>query len=398
MRLPLVPMMIVLLVNVVIDYYIWRVARGRCRSKVPSRIQLISASLIYLGLFVTICLPRRSGSDDTLAIVMWLLFGYFSVLVSKALFVIFDLLASLPRVFGRRRVRWISLAGGVLAVVAFLAMWWGALVNRFRIDVKEVTVEIAGLPQEFDGFTIAQFSDFHVGTYGGDTTYVSHVVDRINSLDTDLIVFTGDIVNRRTEELLPFVGPLSRLDAPYGVYSILGNHDYGDYCEWESPTAKQANMDEMYRLQKNMHWTLLLNEHEWLRRGNDSIALVGVENVGDPPFKIYGSLPQAYPTLSDDVTKILLSHNPAHWTDDIADNDSINVALTLSGHTHAMQIEVLGWSPAVFRYPTWGGLYSDSSHKSQLYVNIGLGAVGIPMRLGATPEITVLTLRRARTE
>ncbi|MBD5244380.1 MAG: metallophosphoesterase [Barnesiella sp.] len=398
MRLPLVPMMIVLLVNVVIDYYIWRVARGRCRSKVPSRIQLISASLIYLGLFVTICLPRRSGSDDTLAIVMWLLFGYFSVLVSKALFVIFDLLASLPRIFGRRRVRWISLAGGVLAVVAFLAMWWGALVNRFRIDVKEVTVEIAGLPQEFDGFTIAQFSDFHVGTYGSDTTYVSHVVDRINSLDTDLIVFTGDIVNRRTEELLPFVGPLSRLDAPYGVYSILGNHDYGDYCEWESPTAKQANMDEMYRLQKNMHWTLLLNEHEWLRRGNDSIALVGVENVGDPPFKIYGSLPQAYPTLSDDVTKILLSHNPAHWTDDIADNDSINVALTLSGHTHAMQIEVLGWSPAVFRYPTWGGLYSDSSQKSQLYVNIGLGAVGIPMRLGATPEITVLTLRRARTE
>ena len=398
MRLPLVPMMIVLLVNVVIDYYIWRVARGRCRSKVPSRIQLISAFLIYLGLFVTICLPRRSGSDDTLAIVMWLLFGYFSVLVSKALFVIFDLLASLPRVFGRRRVRWISLAGGVLAVVAFLAMWWGALVNRFRIDVKEVTVEIAGLPQEFDGFTIAQFSDIHVGTYGGDTTYVSHVVDRINSLDTDLIVFTGDIVNRRTEELLPFVGPLSRLDAPYGVYSILGNHDYGDYSEWESPTAKQANMDEMYRLQKNMHWTLLLNEHEWLRRGNDSIALVGVENVGDPPFKIYGSLPEAYPTLSDDVTKILLSHNPAHWTDDIADNDSINVALTLSGHTHAMQIEVLGWSPAVFRYPTWGGLYSDSSHKGQLYVNIGLGAVGIPMRLGATPEITVLTLRRARTE
>lgn len=387
-------MILVLIINLAIDYYIWRVAVKRCRSKVPSRIQLVSAILVYAVLIVTVCLPRRSGSDEMLAAVMWLLFGYFSVLISKALFVIVDLLASVPGIFGRRRLGWLSLAGGILAVVTFLAMWWGALINRFRIDVREVTVEIPDLPEAFDGMTIAQFSDFHVGTYGRDTSFVSHVVDRINKLDADVVVFTGDIVNRRTEELTPFVVPLSRLDAPEGVYSILGNHDYGDYSEWESPEAKRLNMEEMYRLQKDMHWQLMLNTHEMLHRGNDSIALIGVENVGDPPFKIYGSLTDAYPTLADSVTKVLLSHNPAHWTHDIADNDSVNIALTLSGHTHAMQIELFGWSPAVFRYPTWGGLYADKSGRSQLYVNIGLGAVGIPMRLGATPEITLITLRR----
>lgn len=395
MRLPLLPMIIVLIINLAIDYYIWRVAARRCRSVIPSRIQLVSALAIYLVLIVTLCLPRRTGSDEVLASVMWLLFGYFSIFISKALFVITDLIASIPRLFGRRRIGWLSLAGGILAVVTFLAMWWGALVNRFRIDVREVTVEIPGLPEAFDGFTIAQFSDFHVGTYGRDTSFVSHVVDRINLLDADLVVFTGDIVNRRTDELIPFVAPLSRLDAPEGVYSILGNHDYGDYIQWDSPEAKQRNMEEMYRLQKDMRWNLLLNSHEMFHRGNDSIALIGVENVGDPPFKVYGSLPDAYPALSDSVTKILLSHNPAHWTSDIADNDSVNIALTLSGHTHAMQIELFGWSPAVYRYPTWGGLYADRSHRSQLYVNIGLGAVGIPMRLGATPEITLFTLRKA---
>lgn len=395
MRLPLLPMIILLIFNLAIDYYIWRIAVRRCRSVIPSRIQLVSAIAVYILLFVTLCLPRRSGSDEILASVMWLLFGYFSVLISKVIFVIFDLLASIPRIFGRKRIGWMSLSGGLLALITFLAMWWGALVNRFRIDVREITVEIAGLPEAFDGFTIAQFSDFHVGTYGRDTTYVSHVVDRINALEPDLIVFTGDIVNRRTDELIPFVSTLSRLDTPYGVYSILGNHDYGDYIQWDSPADKHRNMQQMYRLQKDMHWNLLLNQHEWLSRGNDSIAIIGVENVGDPPFKVYGSLPDAYPALSDTRTKILLSHNPAHWTDGIADNDSVNIALTLSGHTHAMQIEVLGWSPAVFRYPTWGGLYADRSGRSQLYVNIGLGAVGIPMRLGATPEVTFITLRKA---
>jgi predicted MPP superfamily phosphohydrolase len=180
-----------------------------------------------------------------------------------------------------------------------------------------------------------------------------------------------------------------------GVYAILGNHDYGDYGVWDSPQAKANNMNELYNCYAKTGIQLLLNETTWLHRGNDSIALIGVENIGDPPFKIYGSLPKAYPALADNNTKILLTHNPQHWVDSIKGHNDMNIALTLAGHTHAMQIEIAGISPAAWRYETWGGLYADTN-KRQLYVNIGAGAVGFPMRLGATPEITLFTLRQAK--
>lgn len=394
MRMPALLMIVTFLVAIAIDVYIYIAARRRCRSRVPAIIQLVTAMSLYAMLVVAVCLPFRGGSDAVLKAVMWLVFTFFSALVSKALFVIFDLLASLPRIFGRRRISWISVAGGIVALAAFLFIWWGALVNRFRMQVRHVEIDIPELPVAFDGLRIVQFSDLHTGTYGTDTTYVSRVVERINSLDPDLIVFTGDIVNRHTDELAPFVGPLSRLDAPMGVYSIMGNHDYGDYSDWPSEQAKEQNLRQLHAMQAAMGWHLLLNDHKMLRIGADSVALIGVENVGDPPFRCYGSLERSYPTLSDSVTKLLLSHNPAHWTGDIAANDSIRVALTLSGHTHAMQMEVADISPAVLRYPTWGGLYSDPQAAHQLYVNIGMGTVGMPMRLGATPEITLITLRR----
>lgn len=395
MRLPIALMLVVLIINLAVDAYIYVAARRRFKSHWPSRCQLWSALVVYIALIVTLCLPRRSGSDDELTAVMWLLFGYFSILIPKLLFVIIDLIAKIPQLFKCRRLRAVSCVGGVLAVAVFVLMWWGALINRFRFQQREVTVEIAGLPEAFDGYRIVQFSDLHSGTYGHDTTYVARLVDRINALDADAVMFTGDIVNRRTEELLPFVGTLSRLHARDGVFSILGNHDYGDYSDWSSPEEKRCQFELLDTLQtQQMHWNLLRNEHAAVYRQADSIVVIGVENVGDPPFQVYGSLPDSYPTLADANTKILLSHNPAHWVSDIADNDSINIALTLSGHTHAMQIEMFGWSPAVFRYPTWGGLYNDNNSDHQLYVNIGIGTVGIPMRLGATPELTVITLRR----
>lgn len=381
------------MVNLAADTYIYIQCRRRFRSLIPAKFQLFSAIALYLLLAVVVCLPYRSGSETLLTAVMWLLFGYFSVYIPKYLFVVFDLVASVPKLFGRRRFRWFSLVGAFAGCVLFIAMWWGALVNRYRVDVREVTVECAGLPAAFDGYRIVQFSDLHVGTYGDDTSFVEKVVDRINSLNPDLIVFTGDIVNRRTDEIVPFVSVLSGLEAPDGVVSILGNHDYGDYSDWESPEAKAHNMAEMYKAQSDMGWRLLLNEHIFLHRGNDSVAVIGVENIGDPPFHSYGSLYKAYPDVSDGNAKILLSHNPAHWVDSVSGNEAVNIDLTLSGHTHAMQIEVCGVSPAVFRYRTWGGLYSpENGFGGKLYVNIGLGTVGIPMRLGATPEITVITL------
>ena len=281
----------------------------------------------------------------------------------------------------------VALFGGVATGVGsgLLSLGYGEIYrNR---PPSEVDVEIPNLPAQFDNYKIAQISDFHVGTYGNDTSYVADVVEQVNALNPDLVVFTGDIVNSKTEELEPHVSPLSRLTAPDGVFSILGNHDYGDYSEWASPQAKQANRDRMIQLQKAMGWQLLNNETSIVYRGSDSIAVIGVENIGDPPFHVYGSLPKAYKNLNDSVTKILLSHNPAHWVDSISGHKDVNIPLTLSGHTHAMQMEILGWSPAEYRYRTWGGLYADENREHQLYVNIGVGTVGIPSRIGATPEI-----------
>lgn len=384
-----------MVVNIFVDCYIWRRITAVARRRFWGVAYAWSSLLCLLFLVVTVCLPRRSGSDSMLVSIMWMLYAYFTVYIPKYIYCIISFIDYLPRIWSRRKWCWASVTGVVVAVAVFFIMWWAALINRTAIDVRYVDVEVDGLPEQFDGYRIAQFSDFHVGSYGSDTTFVSEVVDTLNGIGVDAIMFTGDIVNRHTEELVPFVKTLSRLTAPDGVYSVLGNHDYGDYCEWESDAAKSANMDQMYRLNDEMGWRLLNNETEFIYRGGDSIAIVGVENWGDPPFTVYGDLDKAYPNQSDSTFKVLLTHNPAHWVEHIADNDTVNIGLSLSGHTHAMQMEVGGVSPAAWRYPTWGGLYDDKSGNHKLYVNIGMGTVAIPARIGATPEITVITLKKS---
>lgn len=393
MRIPLSFLIVVIAFSLLVDGYIYLAARRRCASPIPSWLQLVSALALYVALIVGVSMPRRSGGDASLIAIMWVLFGYMTFLVPKIVFTAMDIVASLPKLWHSRRWTWLSVAGGVIALAAFLAMWWGALVNRFRIDVNEIDVTVSRLPASFNGLRILQISDLHVGTYGEDDSFIRRLVSEINALHPDVVMFTGDIVNRHSSELIPFMDALSGIDAPYGVYSILGNHDYGDYSDWPSEEAKSADLDQLCRMQSDMGWKLLRNRTEYLRRGSDSVAIVGVENIGDPPFRIYGSLASAYPATGDSVSKILLSHNPAHWTDSIAGREDVNIGLTLSGHTHAMQIEVGGISPASLRYPTWGGLYRDRSGSHALYVNIGAGTVGMPMRLGATPEITLLTLK-----
>lgn len=382
-----------LLCALVVDAYIFIVLRRRCRSRVPSFIQLFSAIALYVLLIVALCLPMRTGQSGMLLTKMWLLFGFMTAVLGKLVFVLIDAISLIPIPFGGKRWRWLAYPAAAAGIVTFVALWWGALVNRFNIDTTQADIEIPGLPASLDGYRIVQLSDLHVGTYGDDTAFVSRLVDHVNSLKPDLIVLTGDIVNRRTDEILPFIDVLSRLHAAAGVYSILGNHDYGDYYDWDSDSAKARSLAQLVDIQRDMGWHLLLNSHAVIHAGADSIALVGVENVGDPPFKVYGDLSAAYPDLSDGVTKILLTHNPVHWDMEVAGNDLVNVALTLSGHTHAMQIRLLGLSPAAWRYDHWGGLYSDGKGH-QLYVNIGVGTVGLPMRLGATPEVTLFTLRR----
>lgn len=396
MRIPLILLLTVFVICPSLDIYTYRaLGRLRHRKRLWRSIHIILTAGAYIVLATALLMPRRSGGSDDLTPIMWMLLTFISIYLSKAAFTLLDLTACIPRLFRHPRCRpmtWVAVAAGLSL---FAAIWYGALVNRFHTDVKRVEVAVKGLPDSFDGYTIAQISDLHTGTYGNDTSFVAKLTERTNALGADVVVFTGDIVNRRSDELKPHMAPLSRMNAPHGIFAILGNHDYGDYYDWPSPEAKAANMEELYREYKQMGWRLMRNETVYLHRGSDSIALIGVENIGDPPFPIYGSLEKAYPAGSDGLTKILLSHNPAHWHNDLAQGRTPNdIDLTLAGHTHAMQIELLGLSPAVFRYPEWGGLYNDGRDR-WLYVNIGAGTVGLPMRIGATPEITLITLKKA---
>lgn len=405
MRVPVVMIFVLAVYSILVDAYIWNDIRKYSRGRLWSRFYATLSVLCWLFLVVVLLLPRRDNSESTLT-VMWCLYSYITVYVPKFFYVLCSAAGML--FFGRKR-RHARLNMGVwvgipVALLVFAFMWWGALRTRRDIEVVEVDVESVALPKGFNGFTIVQLSDMHVGTWGNDTTFISNLVDSVNARRPDMIVFTGDIVNCSTSELLPFVDVLSRLKAPVGVYSILGNHDYGDYLDWPSDEEKMENLELMNVLQKKMGWRLLNNDSEIVRFRGDSIAVIGVENWGEPPFHQYGRLSDSYGVagdtlhhLNDGVYKVLLSHNPEHWNREVTEVS--NIDLTLSGHTHAMQIMIsLGdwkWSPSVWRYEQWGGLYerlTPSGKTLKLYVNIGSGEVGMPFRIGATPEITMLRL------
>lgn len=392
MRVPLLPVLCLLLAGLAADVYIYLRMRHGGTPRGWCIFHAVLATVASLGLLFVCCAPKKGAGDTGLAVLMWTLYAYLTIYIPKYIVALFMLVQQGLGALLRRRLRGIAVAGGIAGTAVFSLLWWGALVNRFNIDVRHVDVPVAGLPETFDGYRIVQISDMHTGTYGSDTSFIAKVADSIAALRPDIVFFTGDIVNRHSGELSPFTSTLSRITAPDGVWSIMGNHDYGDYYRWPSPEARLADIAALRAMQRSMGWQMLDNEHTVLRRGADSLTVIGVENIGDPPFRVYGDLSRAYPSLGDSAVKILLTHNPVHWTDSIAGRPDANVALTLSGHTHAMQMSLLGVSPAVMRYKTWGGLYTDSLGR-HLYVNIGLGEVGMPARVGATPEITLITLK-----
>ena len=279
--------------------------------------------------------------------------------------------------------------GLVLGAISFCNILYGTLVGVSRFEVKEVEYRSADLPKGFDGYRIVQISDIHIGSWQGNPEPIKRLVDLINAQKPDLIVFTGDLVNQQSHELDGFQQILSQLHAPDGVYSILGNHDYGSYYHWPSPEAEAQNMVYLKEQQKAMGWKLLNNEHDILHHRGDSIALIGVENDGEPPFSQFADLPKAMQG-TEGMFRVLLSHNPTHWRREVLPKSDIS--LMLAGHTHAMQGILFGHSLAELLYPEWRGMYYEGDRA--LYVNIGIGYVGLPFRFGAWPEITVLTLRK----
>ena len=280
--------------------------------------------------------------------------------------------------------------GLAIALLTMAYLIFGATEGKRYFQVKETTIESKDVPQGFDGYRIVQLSDMHVGSWNGNTQAMEKAVSIINDLQPDLIVFTGDLVNNLASELDNFIPVFSKLKAKDGVYSVLGNHDYSTYIHWENPEDQKEELVRLKQKQAEMGWTMLNNRHVKLYNQNDSIALIGVENSGRPPFPDYAKLSEAMQG-TEGMFQILLSHDPTHWRREVLPQTDIE--LMLAGHTHAMQTKIFGFTPAQFIYEENDGLYQEG--EQMLYVNIGLGHLLYPMRLGAWPEITLLTLRKS---
>ncbi len=292
-----------------------------------------------------------------------------------------------------RRV-FIRQAGLIFAGIPFTSMLYGITKGKYDFRVKKVKLAFNNLPKAFEGFKIVQISDIHSGSFDSRDAIVDGI-KMINKQAADLVLFTGDLVNNDSREILPFIEDFKALKAPYGVYSVLGNHDYGDYKKWDSVQDKQENMDLLFQYQKEMGFQLLNNENAMITKGDDAIGIYGVENWGNPPFPQNGDLDKALSGREDVDFKILMSHDPTHWDKKVISHP-VHIDLTLSGHTHGMQfgVEIPGfkWSPIKYIYPQWAGLYAKD--KQHLYVNRGFGFLGFPGRVGIWPEITVIELTR----
>lgn len=391
MRFVAAPFMIVVL-YLLVDFYLLRwVVRPLQRKRAV--IAFVSIELVGLiSILLLFVLGTGSSSDTTFYLQSVLLTISMAIFVPSLLLTLVDLISRTPMLFKRKKSNAVARAGQVVAVLALILIICG-IFNRKRLAVNEETIGFSTLPVAFDGYRVVHISDLHLGSFGGDTVFVSAVVDKINSLEPDIVLFTGDVVTRRSSEMEKFVSTLSRLRGKDGVFAVLGNHDYSDYYNWPDTLARDSDRERLRHLIAEAGMTLLRDSSVVIRRGGDSIILIGTENIGRPPFAAYGSLHDAVEGSGDSAFRILMTHDPSLWTDSIARDSSRKLDLTLSGHTHAMQVRILGWSPSSLRDEAWGGLYSSTDGIRLLNVNIGIGTVGPLMRIGATPEISLLTLK-----
>ena len=293
------------------------------------------------------------------------------------------------------RRKFVSQVALGLAAIPFFSLIYGMTVGKYNFKVFRETLFFPDLPDAFEGFKITQISDIHSGSFDNEEK-IKYAIDLINEQESDILLFTGDIVNARADEMHPWIDTFNGLKKfEFGKYSVLGNHDYGAYLDWKTEEAKAANFEAIKDLHRQMNFTLLQNENVKIKKGNDEITLIGVENWGRH-FGSNGDLDKASENINPNDFKILMSHDPSHW-EYIVKRHPKNVQLTLSGHTHGMQfgIEIPGyfkWSLAKYMYKQWAGLYSEFGR--YIYVNRGFGFHAYPGRVGIMPEITVFELKK----
>jgi len=403
-----------IVIFLILDLYVWFGTRNSFSNTnwalAYKIFYLSSAVLGYIGLGVlfTVFRDRSISPTFTQNVLMGFSFAFLIFKLVAGIFLIIDDLARLTQYLynffvelfkGRNskvtlheRRQFLVKSGLALASIPFASMLFGITKGKYWYTIKKIPLAYKALPKAFSGFKVVQISDVHAGSFDSKED-VARGIQMINELNPDVILFTGDLVNNKADEIEPYVDLFSSLKANYGKFSTLGNHDYGDYVKWESDQAKQANMDKLFGLHEKMGFDLLNNENRQIQKDGEFINIIGVENWGRPPFPQFGDLDKALVGVQPDEFNILLSHDPTHWSMKVIENP-MPVELTLSGHTHGMQfgVEIPGWkwSPVKYIYKNWAGLYEKEDQK--LYVNRGFGFLGFPGRVGMWPEITLIEL------
>jgi predicted MPP superfamily phosphohydrolase len=348
------------------------------------------------GLALLLLASVRGLNQKYPALFSWLMGLMLISFIPKLCGIPILLLEDITRLFRGFPARsvWVSDVALVIAAIPFCGLLFGLTRGRHHYKIHKETLFFNDLPEAFDGFTITQLSDIHSGSFTSEKG-VQKGLDLVNAQNSDVILFTGDLVNNQATEMDRWLPAFSKLKAPYGKFSILGNHDYGDYMRWENESDKYANLARLKNVHKEIGFRLLLNESVAIKKEGQSISLVGVENWGKGGFHKYGDLDKATAGLPDNAFKVLMSHDPSHW-DAVTVGHQHHIHLTLAGHTHGMQFgfELFGikWSPIKYVYKQWAGLYERGG--KYLYVNRGFGFLGLKGRVGIWPEITVITLKK----
>lgn len=367
------------------DWYIYRTYIRRLRNMWMHYLYWSPSILLLIGMVITF--GTYEPRPEAMTRLSLLLIVFLCINVPKAIFSLFALTfrALAGKIHHSFYESYLALS---IALFSMGYLIFGATEGKQHFEIKEVEVVSKDIPEAFDGYRIVHISDIHAGSWGDNTKPMQRAVEIINNLQPDLIVFTGDLVNNLSSELDAFIPVFSNLKAKQGVYSVLGNHDYSTYIQWEHPQQQEVELDSLKAKQARMGWQLLNNRHVKLYIKKDSIALIGVENSGRPPFPDHAHLDEASEG-TEGMFRILLSHDPSQWKREVLPNTDIQ--LMLSGHTHDMQTRIFGLSPAAWVYPEHSGFYQENGQ--MLYVNVGLGHLLYPMRLGAWPEITLITLK-----
>lgn len=394
------------LIFLAVEFYAFQALKTITKNRYIRIVWILVALAIYINLFyVLFSTPRTAGQTKAFQMALGLLLTFF---VPKVVMLLVMFGEDLVRVIQKlvsyvssgptqpiasRRVFVSKLALG-LAAIPFASFIYGIIQGRYNYKVLKYQLVFDDLPEAFDGFTITQISDIHSGSFTNPEK-IQYGIDLIKEQQSDLLLFTGDIVNNKADEMDAWMEAFGNFQAPYGKFSILGNHDYGDYVEWNSEEAKARNFQAVKDIHPKIGFDLLLNEHRYIEKDGQKIALIGIENWGKG-FNKAGDLKKASEGVNKNDFKILMSHDPSHWELKVK-KDDFNYHLTLSGHTHGLQmgIEIPGffrWSPSKYVYKQWAGLYSE--YGRYINVNRGFGYHAFPGRVGIWPEITVIELKK----